>query len=95
MVIAAGIESNLITRIENARRGLLDLSARNRLISTPRKSSQGRKVEIADERSEEVFRLLVRERKAMSLPGGHRAARGRHGRRWKLTAPRPARGDDG
>lgn len=70
MVIAAGVEANLITRIENARRGLLDLSARNRLISTPRGSSQGRKVEIADERSEEVFRLLVRERKSMSfLPG--------------------------
>src|SRR4051794_6051949 len=27
VVIAAGIEANLITRIENARRGLLDLSA--------------------------------------------------------------------
>ena len=70
MVIAAGIEANLMTRIENARRGLLDLSARNRLISTPRTSHQGRKVEIADERSSEVFRLLVRERKAMSFLSG-------------------------
>ena len=70
MVIAAGIEANLITRIENARRGLLDLSARNRLISSPRQSSKGRKVEIAYERSAEVFRLLVRERKAMSFLAG-------------------------
>ena len=53
-----------------SRRELLDLSARNRLISTPRESSQGRKIEVVDERSEEVFRLLVRERKAMSFLAG-------------------------
>ena len=70
MSIAAGTEPDLIRRIENARRELLDLSARNRLISTPRGASQGRKIEVVDELSEEVFRLLVRERKAMSfLPG--------------------------
>ncbi len=61
---------NVIKRLENTRRELLDLSARNRLISTPRETSRGRKIEIVDERSEEVFRLLVRERKSMSfLPG--------------------------
>ncbi len=70
MVIAARIETDLLKRIQNIRRELLDLSARNRLISTPRGTSQGRKIEIVDERSEEVFRLLVRERKTMSfLPG--------------------------
>ena len=74
MVIAARIEADLIKRIQNTRRELLDLSARNRLISTPRGSSRGRKIEIVDERSEEVFRLLVRERKAMSfLPGAEQS----------------------
>jgi Protein of unknown function (DUF4011)/AAA domain len=70
VAIAAGVGADLIQRIQNTRRELLDLSARNRLISTPRGSSPGRKIEIVEERSEEVFRLLVRERKAMSfLPG--------------------------
>ena len=61
VVIASGVGADLIKRIQNTRRELLDLSARNRLISTPRASSPGKKIEIVDERSEEVFRLLVRE----------------------------------
>ena len=61
---------DIIKRIQDTRKDLLDLSTRNRLISTPRASTLGRKIEIVDERSEEVFRLLVRERKSMSfLPG--------------------------
>src|SRR4051794_21484385 len=56
--------------LQKAREELLDLSARNRLINTPRDPARGKKLDIVDERSEEVFRLLVRERKAMSfLPG--------------------------
>ncbi len=70
MVIASEIDADLIRRIQNTRRELLDLSARNRLISTPRTSSQGKKIEIVDERSEEIFRLLVRERKSMSFLSG-------------------------
>ncbi|HKI20405.1 MAG TPA: DUF4011 domain-containing protein, partial [Isosphaeraceae bacterium] len=70
METASAIGADVIKGIQNTRRELLDLSARNRLISTPRGFSPGRKIEIVDERSEEVFRLLVRERKAMSfLPG--------------------------
>ena len=57
-------------RIQDTRRDLLDLSARNRLISTPRGPAPGRRIEVVDERAEEVFRRLVTERKAMSfLPG--------------------------
>ncbi len=56
--------------LQRAREELLDLSARNRLINTPRDSARGKKLDIVEERSEDVFRLLVRERKAMSfLPG--------------------------
>ena len=62
--------SGLHSILQKAREELLDLSARNRLINTPRDPARGKKLDIVDERSEEVFRLLVRERKAMSfLPG--------------------------
>ncbi len=67
----------ILQRIQNTRRDLLDLSARNRLISTPRGSSQGRRIEVVDERAEDLFRLLVRERRAMSFlpaPGEPEAA---------------------
>ena len=63
-------DSTLHEILQRARQELLDLSARNRLINTPRDPARGKKLDIVDERSEEVFRLLVRERKAMSfLPG--------------------------
>ena len=67
-VNAIGVE--VLKRIQHARRELLDLSARNRLISTPTRIIPGRKIEVVDERSEEVFRMLVRERKAMSFLAG-------------------------
>ncbi len=58
------------SRSEKARKDLLDLSARNRLISTPRGKSKSSRLEIVDELSAEVFRLLVLEKKAMTfLPG--------------------------
>jgi very-short-patch-repair endonuclease len=64
------IAEDVISRIQKTRRELLDLSARNRLISTPRGTTKAKRLDIVDERSEEVFRLLVRERRAMSfLPG--------------------------
>ncbi len=70
MASVSGIESSLVQRIQTTRRELLDLSARNRLISTPRGSSRGRRIEIVNERSEPVFRLLVRDRRALAfLPG--------------------------
>src|SRR5436305_13082260 len=62
--------STLHEILQRARQELLDLSARNRLVNTPRDPARGKKLDILNERSEEVFRLLVRERKAMSfLPG--------------------------
>jgi very-short-patch-repair endonuclease len=67
---STALAPDITQRIERTRRELLDLSARNRLISTPRGATRGRRIDIVDERSDEVFRLLVRERKAMSfLPG--------------------------
>ncbi|HWL69272.1 MAG TPA: DUF3320 domain-containing protein [Geminicoccus sp.] len=60
----------ITTKLERARAELLDLSARNRLLNVPRFSQTARTVDVVDERSAEVFRLLVRESKAFTfLPG--------------------------
>jgi very-short-patch-repair endonuclease len=62
-------------KLDRARRELLDLSARNRLLNMPRGASKGRSIEIIDEKTSEVFRLLVREGKAFTFVAG-RAAEG-------------------
>jgi very-short-patch-repair endonuclease len=55
--------------LNRSREELLDLSTRNRLLSIP-KSKSARVVRVQDEFSEEVFRHLVVEKKALSfLPG--------------------------
>src|SRR5579863_295025 len=56
--------------LEISRKELLDLSARNRLISTPRDTLRSKRLDIIDERSDEVFRLLIRERKALTFLAG-------------------------
>ena len=48
-------------KLERARSELLDLSARNRLLNMPRSAKAAKIIEIVDERSDEVFRMLVRE----------------------------------
>ena len=60
-------EDAIHRKLETSRRDLLDLTTRNRLISTARTSTRSGRLEIIDERAEEVFRLLVREGKAMSF----------------------------
>jgi len=54
-------------KLESARRELLDLTTRNRLLATPRHSSRAKTVEVVDERSTEIFRLLVAEGKQLSF----------------------------
>lgn len=56
--------------LDQARRELLDLSTRNRLLAVPIASRTARLVEVIDERGAEVFRLLVAERKALSFLAG-------------------------
>lgn len=53
----------LLSALENARQELLDLSTRNRLLSTSRGSTRSSRLDIVDELSEEVFRHLVTEKK--------------------------------
>jgi hypothetical protein len=59
--------SALRRKLDYARRDLLDLTARNRLIHTPRGRVGGRSIEIAVERADAVFAKLVTERKPMGL----------------------------
>ncbi len=65
-------QSNLSVeaKIEKARTELLDLSARNRLLHVPRFSKSARTIDIVEERSSEVFRILVSEGKTMTFLAG-------------------------
>ena len=60
----------LETKLDRARMELLDLSARNRLLNVPRFSKSAKTIEIVDEKSTEIFRLLVREGKTFTFVAG-------------------------
>ena len=56
--------------LDRSRKELLDLSTRNRLLSIPINSKSARIIQVYDELSVEVFRLLVTDKKRLSfLPG--------------------------
>ena len=56
--------------LSTSRKELLDLSTRNRLLSIPVDSKSARIIQVRDELSDQVFRLLVSEKKSFSfLPG--------------------------
>ena len=54
-------------KLERARKELLELSTRSRLLSTPRRQSRVRTVEVVDELSPEIYRILVSESRRMSF----------------------------
>lgn len=56
-------------RLLKERNALLDLSTRNRLLNTPLRTRNNRAIEIVDEKSTEVFRLLTSGRTLSFLPG--------------------------
>lgn len=60
---------SLAQKLEKARSELLDLSARNRLLNIPR-SKSSRFLDVIDERSEQIYRLLVSEKKAFTFLHG-------------------------
>ncbi|MGO7200761.1 DUF4011 domain-containing protein, partial [Rhizobium ruizarguesonis] len=72
-------ESNLSVeaKIEKARTELLDLSARNRLLNVPRFSKSAKTIDVVEEKSSEVFRILVSDGKTMTFLAG---AKGRDGK---------------
>lgn len=61
-------------KLERARTELLDLGARNRLLNTPRSAKNAKLLQIVDERSAEIFRLLVRENRVFTFLPGRSAA---------------------
>lgn len=68
-------ESNLPLekKLERARTELLDLSARNRLLNVPRSGKSARVIEIVDELTAEIYRLLVREGRVFTFLAGRAA----------------------
>ena len=63
-------------KLDRARTELLDLSARNRLLNMPRSSKGAKAVEIVDEVSAEVFRLLVGAGRPFTFLAGKAGAAG-------------------
>ncbi|ESQ90170.1 DNA helicase [Asticcacaulis sp. AC460] len=61
--------TSLRDRLLKERHALLDLSTRNRLLNVPLRLTQSRTVEIVDEKSEDVFRILTDSRAMTFLPG--------------------------
>jgi len=57
----AGIRSAIAAKLNAARHELLDLSTRNRLISTSRHSRSSRLIELRNAESAEIYRELVTE----------------------------------
>jgi very-short-patch-repair endonuclease len=66
--------------LESSRQALLDLSARNRLLAMPLGKNTSKSLEVLNERSNDIYRLLVTEKKSMRFlpqlpqpsPSGHR-----------------------
>ncbi|TWT86630.1 ATP-dependent RecD-like DNA helicase [Pseudobythopirellula maris] len=58
---------DLETMLEESRRELLDLSARNRLLNTPRSPTRSTRVEVVDELADQVFDLLAIQGKTMTF----------------------------
>ena len=56
-------------RLLKERNALLDLSTRNRLLNTPLRTKNNRAIEIVDEKSAEVFRLLTSNKALSFVPG--------------------------
>ncbi|MHC4562117.1 MAG: DUF3320 domain-containing protein [Planctomycetota bacterium] len=63
-------------KLEEERRHLLDVSPRNRLLNTPRHKVRSRTIEVVDELSEEMFRILVTDQKPMSFLPSKTLAKG-------------------
>jgi hypothetical protein len=61
------LADTICERLKRDRRELLDLGTRTRLLNTPRRQTRVKTVEVVDELSDQVFRILVGERKSMSF----------------------------
>ena len=57
----------ILEQLERSRRELLDLGTRNRLLHTPLDRSRSTRLDVVEELSSEVFRILVAEQKDMGF----------------------------
>lgn len=71
-VETSGLQGNLplADKLDRARTELLDLSARNRLLNVPRFSKSAKTIDVVDEKTAEVYRLLVQEQKSFTFQAG-------------------------
>ena len=87
---AADLAAGMATAIDVLRQQLLDISKRNRLTNTPVGKRRVKQLEIEDERSDEIFRILYLERKKMTFEAYRGAlaedADGEDGRRLFVPA---------
>ncbi len=63
------LPKSVADRLLKERLALLDLSTRNRLLNTPLRTRNNRAIEVIDEKSAEVFRLLSEGKSLTFLPG--------------------------
>lgn len=63
--------ATIAQKLDQARQSLLDLSARNRLLSIPKRSS-GKLINIYDEKTAEIYRILVADSKSMTFAPGRK-----------------------
>src|ERR1043165_541827 len=81
--------------LNKSRNELLDLSTRNRLLSIPVTSKSARIIQVHDELSEQVYRLLVTEKKSLSFLAGRQtrtsadAQQGQPGEEEEAGLPQP------
>ena len=59
--------NSIVEKLLEARKQLLDLTARNRLLNTPRSFRRTKRLDIVDERTEQIFSHLVVDKKSMSF----------------------------
>jgi very-short-patch-repair endonuclease len=90
-VVASSGADSIRARLDKARRQLLDLSTRNRLVHTPLDNSRAKMIQITDEISQQVLQTLVRDGKAMTFLPGRDAATDEVGESGQLSLlPQPA-----
>jgi len=64
---SGGWAAGMATAVDALRQQLLDISKRNRLTNTPVGKRRAKQLEIEDERSDQIFRILYLERKKMTF----------------------------
>src|SRR5918997_1402062 len=89
----ANTQTRVSSIIEASREELLDLGLRNPLLNY--RSSRARGVEVVDELPAEIFRILVRERKAMSFKSAPEEAENGSGDALFLAQPGDEDGQEG